>query len=52
MAHADLFDTKVDKVDGMELSQENFATILKNKLENLENVKIAIIAPHIMYNPQ
>ncbi|MBF7093538.1 hypothetical protein IUY40_18555 [Flavobacterium sp. ALJ2] len=38
-AHADLFDKKVDKIDGMDLSQENFTTILKDKLQNLENAE-------------
>lgn len=35
-AHADLFDGKVDKVNGMGLTQENFTTILKEKLENFQ----------------
>ncbi len=38
-AHAELFDKKVDKIDGKDLSQENFTTILKDKLENLENAE-------------
>lgn len=37
-AHKDLFDLKVDKEEGKQLSSENFTSELKEKLENMQNI--------------
>ena len=42
-----LLDDKVDKVDGMGLSQENFTTDLKTKLDGLENYDDTALAQRV-----
>lgn len=42
-----LLDDKVDKVDGMGLSQENFTTDLKTKLDGLENYDDTSLAQRV-----
>ena len=37
-----LLNNKIDKEEGKELSEENFTTSLKTKLENLENYSLPI----------
>ena len=37
-----LLNNKIDKEEGKELSEENFTTLLKTKLENLENYSLPI----------